>query len=85
MNLSQIRSNILNLKKKRDIIETKIIKIRSKMIKGSISEKFIACKKPNCKCNKGQLHGPFLYLSQKINNKTKNQPVDKITNRATNN
>ena len=67
MNLSQISNKVLTLQKKREGAELKLIRSRSKLMSGSLYQKFTACRKGNCKCTKGQLHGPFLYLSKKIN------------------
>ena len=77
MNLSQIRTRIIYLQKKRETLELKLIRNRSKMEQGSIIKKFTACRKGKCKCTKGQLHGPFLYLSQKMENKVKQRYVGK--------
>lgn len=77
MNLSEIRKQILFLQKKRETAELKLIRSRSKLITGSLYRKFTACRKGNCKCTKGQLHGPFLYLSKKINGKLKQRYVGK--------
>lgn len=77
MNLAEIRKKILLLQKQRESAELKIIRTRSKLMEGSIYQKFTACRKGNCKCTRGQLHGPFKYLSLKINGKLKQQYVGK--------
>lgn len=83
MNLSQIRTKIVSLQKKREALELKLIRYRFKMEQGSIIQKFTACRKGNCKCTKGQLHGPFLYLSQKIAGKLKQRYVGKESDQKT--
>jgi hypothetical protein len=81
MKLPEIRKQILSLKKKRETAELKLIRTRSKLIAGSLYKKFTACRKGNCKCTKGQLHGPFLYLSQKTNGKLKQRYAGKDTDK----
>ncbi|MCX6383039.1 MAG: hypothetical protein NTV16_00895 [Actinobacteria bacterium] len=44
---------------------------RKNMLSGSVVEKYIMCGKKGCKCKRGELHGPFYYLSYKESNKTK--------------
>lgn len=83
MNLSQIRTKIVSLQKKREALELKLIRYRFKMEQGSIIQKFTACRKGNCKCTKGQLHGPFLYLSEKIEGKLKQRYVGKESDQKT--
>jgi len=29
------------------------------IIRGTISRRYMACGKPNCKCHKGEKHGPY--------------------------
>lgn len=69
MNTSTIRSKIIELQQKRSILEIKIIRSRNKMESGSLINVYTSCRKGNCKCTKGEKHGPFLYLNQKINGK----------------
>jgi hypothetical protein len=73
MDLSQIRQKIKDLNLERFKLEMEMIKSLSKksMISGSVVEKYIMCGKSGCKCKKGELHGPFYYLSYKESNKTK--------------
>ena len=39
---------------------------------GSLSERFLKCGKPSCRCHQpgGKGHGPFLYLTRKVGGKT---------------
>lgn len=69
MNNSNIRTNIIALQKRRLDLELILIRSRKKMEPGSLIKVFTACRKGNCKCTKGQKHGPFLYLNQKIKGK----------------
>jgi len=71
--LSQIRQKIGLLQSERNKREKEILNIFSRklLIRGYLYEKYKACNKLGCKCTKGQKHGPFLYLSNKIEGKTK--------------
>jgi len=71
--LSQIRQKIGLAQKERNKREKEILDIFSRklLIRGYLYEKYKACNKSGCKCTKGQKHGPFLYLSDKVEGKTK--------------
>jgi hypothetical protein len=32
------------------------------MVSGSLVEQYVTCGKPNCRCARGQKHGPLYYL-----------------------
>ena len=32
-----------------------------KMLPGTVHEQFVRCGKPNCRCRRGPLHGPYYY------------------------
>jgi hypothetical protein len=69
MNISKIRTNIIALQKRRLDLEYILIRYRKKMEPGSLIKVFTSCRKGNCKCTKGEKHGPFLYVNQKIGGK----------------
>ena len=73
MDLPQIRKKIKDLNLERFKLEMEMINSlsRKNMLYGSVVEKYIMCGKEGCKCKKGELHGPFYYLSYKERNKTK--------------
>ena len=73
MDLPEIRKKIKDLGKARFKIEMELIGefSRKKMLKGSVVKKYKACGKGGCKCTKGELHGPFYYLTYKQEKKTK--------------
>ena len=83
MNASKIRSNILPLQKRRTDLEVILIRSRKKMEAGSLIQVFTSCKKKNCKCSKGEKHGPFLYLNQKIAGKYKQRYANKESDKPT--
>ena len=41
------------------------------MVEGSIYTVYKKCGNKNCRCAKGKLHGPFKYLSKRVEGKTK--------------
>jgi hypothetical protein len=45
------------------------------MILGSIYETYRTCSYPNCRCHKGQKHGPFPSISFSIDGKHKSRPI----------
>jgi hypothetical protein len=73
MDLPEIRKKIKDLGAERFKIEMEMIRelSRKKMLKGSVVKKYKACGKEGCKCTKGELHGPFYYLTYKEEGKTK--------------
>jgi hypothetical protein len=73
MDSSKIRKKIKDLGAARFKIEMEMISklSRKKMLKGSVVKKYKACGKEGCKCTKGELHGPFYYLTYKEDGKTK--------------
>jgi hypothetical protein len=59
------------------------------MISGSIYSAYKKCGNKKCRCAKGVLHGPFTYLSKKVDGKTtltfiRRADEDKITSKAEN-
>jgi hypothetical protein len=66
--LSSIRKNIIDTEKKRFILLSKLLKSKP-FIAAQVYERFKTCGNKNCKCKKGQLHGPFLWLYQKKKNR----------------
>lgn len=83
MNIPDIRKKIIALQAQRQQLELKLIRARSKMEKGSIISIYTACRKGNCKCTKGEKHGPFLYLNQTTNGKLKQRYVGKESDKPT--
>lgn len=45
------------------------------MIIGSIYETYRTCSYPNCRCHKGQKHGPFPSISFSVDGKHKSRPI----------
>ena len=83
VNISDIRKKIIALQKQRQDLELKLIRSRSKMEKGSIISIYTACRKGNCKCTRGEKHGPFLYLNQITRGKLIQRYVGKESDKPT--
>ena len=73
MDISKVRKKIKDLGFERYKLEGKMLSVlsRKKMLYGSVVKKYKACGKAGCKCTRGELHGPFYYLSFKKEGKTK--------------
>lgn len=73
MDISKVRKKIRKLSLDRFKIEMNMLRVlsRGKMLYGSVVKKYKACGKAGCKCTRGELHGPFYYLSFKKEGKTK--------------
>jgi len=69
-NISSLRKNIASLEAQRKKIIGYLLNAHD-MVDGSIYTVYKKCGSKNCKCAKGKLHGPFNYLSRKINGRTK--------------
>jgi hypothetical protein len=42
---------------------TKLLPPLGEILRGSLMERYLTCGKPNCKCARGERHGPVWYLS----------------------
>ena len=69
-NISSLRKNIYSLERQRKIIIDYLLNAHD-MVDGSICTVYKKCGNKNCRCAKGQLHGPFKYLSKKVGGVTK--------------
>lgn len=78
--LSKIRQRISQLGKKREILETRIMNTGN-LLKASYYERFIVCGKPNCKCARGEKHGPVPWVTGGKGKKTisTSVPAENIT------
>lgn len=61
--LSKIRQNISRLNQKRWSLLQQVMK-PGKLLSASFYERYTKCGSPNCKCAKGELHGPFPWIYQ---------------------
>jgi hypothetical protein len=44
---------------------------------GSVISEFKKCGKPNCKCQRGELHGPYYYRFYRVEGKLRREYVSK--------
>ena len=70
MDLSQIKKKIRFLEGQRQAKITYLLNPKD-MVAGSIYTVYKKCGNKNCRCARGKPHGPFYYLSRKIDGKTK--------------
>jgi hypothetical protein len=52
----------LALRKRRDSLSRILPPLRD-VLRGSLSERYLTCGKPDCRCARGERHGPIWYLS----------------------
>jgi hypothetical protein len=62
--LSNLRKQVHDLNKKRADTIDRVLKTKP-YIAAQVYPRYRKCGKPNCKCAKGELHGPFLWIYQK--------------------
>ena len=59
-NLSRL--SLLALRKRREGL-TKVLPPLGEILRGSLMERYLSCGHPECKCARGERHGPVWYLS----------------------
>ena len=59
-NLSKL--SVLALRKRREGL-AKVLPPLSEIMRGSLMERYLTCGNPDCKCARGERHGPVWYLS----------------------
>ena len=88
MNISTIRKKIYFLEQQRKKTLNFLLHPKE-MVCGSIYSAYKKCGNKNCRCAKGSLHGPFNYLSKKVDGVTvltfiRRADEDRITSQAQN-
>lgn len=88
MNISTVRKKIYFLEQQRKKTLNYLLNPKE-MVYGSIYSAYKKCGNKNCRCARGELHGPFYYLSRKEDGKTvltfiRKADEDKITKQAEN-
>lgn len=76
MGISLWRQQIHRLRKVRAQLENSNMRM-GLMVEGSLITHYKPCGNPRCRCTRGQLHGPYWYLSTKRENRTRLQYVQK--------
>ena len=69
MNISDLRQEISILREERLKAENRLMQAKE-MLASSLILRKVICGNPNCACQKGKLHGPYPYLSERIKGKT---------------
>lgn len=59
-NLSRL--SLLALRKRREGL-TQVLPPLGEVLRGSLMERYLTCGNPDCKCARGERHGPIWYLS----------------------
>jgi hypothetical protein len=62
IDVSHLRQRIVRLRAERNDLEDQALRSRD-MVRGSLIELMRRCGKSGCKCQRGELHGPNVYLS----------------------
>jgi len=70
MNISDLPQEISILREERLKAENRLMGAKD-MLASSLILRKVICGNPNCKCQKGKLHRPYPYLSEKIKGKTR--------------
>ncbi len=61
--LSELRKKVYQLSKKRDLLLQKVLRTKP-FIAAQVYQRYKTCGNSNCKCQHGELHGPFLWIYQ---------------------
>jgi len=69
MDISILRKTIYLLEQQRQKAITFLLNPKN-MVSGSIYATYKKCGNKKCRCAKGELHGPFNYISKKVDGKT---------------
>jgi len=69
MDISKVRKKIYLLEQQRKKTLDYLLHPKE-MVSGSVYTAYKKCGNKNCRCARGDLHGPFSYLSKKIDGKT---------------
>jgi len=76
--ISSVRQRIYSLQKERsNLIWELLNSLPVAMIPASLTYVYKTCSTPNCKCQKGEKHGPYPAISIKVNNKYRLKMVRK--------
>lgn len=62
------RLSLLALRRRREGL-TKVLPPLAEILRGSLLERYLTCGKPDCKCARGERHGPVWYLSVTLDQK----------------
>lgn len=74
--LSRVRQVIDRLRRERGWWEDRVMRV-GPFVEGSLVEQYRTCGKAGCRCKRGEKHGPYHYLSQKVDGRTRMRYVAK--------
>ena len=77
MDISAVRQRIMRGGRMRSALEESLLGVRGPLVKGWLHERTTSCQRGQCKCMRGEKHGPFLYASLKIGGKVVQRYVGK--------
>ncbi len=88
MDISKLKKKIHFLEQQRKKILDYLLNPKE-MVSGSVYTAYKKCGNKNCRCARGELHGPFSYLSKKVDGKTtltfiRREDEDRIVKQAQN-
>ncbi len=68
---SELRRRVVQLRQARRHLENVLMTLTHQpLVAGSLIAKYKRCNKGDCRCTRGELHGPFWYLSQTVDGRT---------------
>lgn len=68
---SRLRQQLVRLRQERARLEGEMLELtRGALVAGSLITKYKRCNKGGCRCTRGELHGPFWYVSQTVGGRT---------------
>ncbi|MEA3307665.1 MAG: DUF6788 family protein [Elusimicrobiota bacterium] len=82
MNISKMRQQLVKLFQEAKNIEKALLKCRGPFIMGCIHLRYTSCGKGNCKCMRGEKHGPFVYVTIRVNGKIIQRYAGKTKDKA---
>ena len=77
MDVSKVRQQLARRIRERKREEEALLATRGKMKEGCLLERYTECRKGNCKCTRGEPHGPFLYWSRYVKGRLRHTYVGK--------
>lgn len=79
MTASRARQRLRRIAEERERHERALLATSKPLVSGSLIPRHTRCARPGCRCGNGKLHGPFLYLSQRVDGRTRWHYIGKAT------
>ena len=74
---SRLRQLLIAWAQERSQLEKTLVALRGPLVMGWLHVRYTSCQRGNCKCMRGQKHGPFLYASLRLGRRTVQRYVGK--------